>query len=127
MDHPFTFSSFKIKSDDQIRTLQRLGLDKIRYSPARSDRSPLALLQQVAQPDPIDTDDANTASTPSLEDLIIIKAKQQRHGQQQKRQIMMAACERTSSRRRAPFVVWIARFSRARATVPWPGERLVLR
>lgn len=41
-DHPFTFSSFKIRSLDQIETLQSLGLARIRYSPARSDVEPLA-------------------------------------------------------------------------------------
>lgn len=127
MDHPFTFSSFKIKSDDQIRTLQRLGLDKIRYSPARSDRSPLASLQQIAQPDPIDTDDADAASTPSMEDLIIIQAKQQRHNQQQKRQIMMTACEKDFIQA-ARTVRGLDRaiFSRPRDSAQ-AGERLVLR
>lgn len=40
-DHPFTFSSFKIKSLDQINTLQSLGLDRVRYSPEKSDNPPL--------------------------------------------------------------------------------------
>ena len=40
-DHPFTFSSFKIRSLDQIATLQSLGLARIRYSRAKSDVDPL--------------------------------------------------------------------------------------
>lgn len=40
--HPFTFSSFKIKSAEQIAIIQGLGLEFIRYSPARSDAKPLA-------------------------------------------------------------------------------------
>lgn len=40
-DHPFTFSSFKIKSSDQIATLRKLGLERIRYSAERSDKKPL--------------------------------------------------------------------------------------
>ncbi len=40
-DHPFTFSSFKIKSLDQIATLQSLGLEQIRYTPTKSDTPPL--------------------------------------------------------------------------------------
>jgi putative nucleotidyltransferase with HDIG domain len=40
-DHPFTFSSFKIRSLDQIQTLQSLGLTRIRYSPGKSDCEPL--------------------------------------------------------------------------------------
>jgi putative nucleotidyltransferase with HDIG domain len=39
--HPFTFSSFKIKSLDQIATIQALGVDKLRWSPSRSDAMPL--------------------------------------------------------------------------------------
>jgi putative nucleotidyltransferase with HDIG domain len=41
-EHPFPFSSFKIKSPEQIATIQTLGLRRIRYSPARSDAEPLA-------------------------------------------------------------------------------------
>ncbi len=41
-EHPFTFSNFKIKSLDQIATIQSLGIDKVRYSPGRSDCAPLA-------------------------------------------------------------------------------------
>ncbi|MBP8190246.1 MAG: DUF3391 domain-containing protein, partial [Aquabacterium sp.] len=39
--HPFTFSSFKIKSLDQIATIQTLGLTQVRYSPEKSDCQPL--------------------------------------------------------------------------------------
>ena len=41
-DHPFTFSSFKITSQDQIATLQSLGLTTIRYNRTKSDNEPLA-------------------------------------------------------------------------------------
>lgn len=41
MDHPFTFSSFLIRDEDQIATLRRLGLQRIRYDPLRSEASPL--------------------------------------------------------------------------------------
>lgn len=40
MDHPFTFSSFKIKSDEQIAILRGLGLSKIRYEPGKSECAP---------------------------------------------------------------------------------------
>ncbi len=40
--HPFTFSSFKIKNERQIITIQGLGLSRVRYNPERSDREPLA-------------------------------------------------------------------------------------
>jgi putative nucleotidyltransferase with HDIG domain len=48
MDHPFSFSSFKIKSEDQIKTLRSLKLKRIRYDPERSDAPPYPH-QPVAQ------------------------------------------------------------------------------
>lgn len=41
MDHPFTFSSFKIKSLEQIELIQSLGLKRLRYAPGKSDSEPL--------------------------------------------------------------------------------------
>ncbi|WP_018989525.1 HD-GYP domain-containing protein [Aromatoleum toluclasticum] len=35
--HPFAFSQFKIKSEDQIRDIRNLGLKTVRYNPALSD------------------------------------------------------------------------------------------
>ncbi len=41
MKHPFLFSHFKIRNQDQIDTLRRMGLTRISYDPARSDAEPL--------------------------------------------------------------------------------------
>jgi putative nucleotidyltransferase with HDIG domain len=41
-EHPFPFSSFKIKSPEQVATIQAMGLRHVRYSPERSDAEPLA-------------------------------------------------------------------------------------
>ncbi|MEI6413176.1 MAG: DUF3391 domain-containing protein, partial [Pseudomonadota bacterium] len=41
MEHPFSFNSFKIRSEDQIQTIQRLGLKTLTWDPARSDVKPL--------------------------------------------------------------------------------------
>ncbi len=41
--HPFSFSSFKIEKPDQIATIQKLGLEKIRYSPQKSDCPPVEI------------------------------------------------------------------------------------
>lgn len=35
--HPFAFSHFKIKSEEQIRMIRELGLARVRYDPALSD------------------------------------------------------------------------------------------
>jgi len=42
-EHDFTFSSFKIKDEAQIKALRALGLEHLRYDPARSDCEPLTL------------------------------------------------------------------------------------
>jgi len=42
-EHPFAFSHFKIKSQEQIHQLRSLGLHKIRIDPALSDVQPVAL------------------------------------------------------------------------------------
>ena len=39
-EHPFAFSHFKIKSEEQIRIIRSLGLKTIRYNPDLSDESP---------------------------------------------------------------------------------------
>jgi HD-GYP domain-containing protein (c-di-GMP phosphodiesterase class II) len=46
---PFMFSSFKIQSEDQVRKLRQLGLDKIRYDPERSDCEPLPIYTSSAK------------------------------------------------------------------------------
>ena len=38
--HPFAFSHFKIKSEEQIKTIRSLGLKTVRYNPALSDIGP---------------------------------------------------------------------------------------
>jgi putative nucleotidyltransferase with HDIG domain len=43
MSHPFTFSSFKIKSQEQVEVLRRLGLSRIKYDPNKSSAQPLPL------------------------------------------------------------------------------------
>ena len=39
-EHPFAFNNFKIKDEEQIKIIQSLGLQKVRYDPARSDLKP---------------------------------------------------------------------------------------
>ena len=40
MDHPFPLGSFKITSQQQIDTIRTLGLNRLRYSPDKSDPAP---------------------------------------------------------------------------------------
>ena len=57
-EHPFTFNSFKIKDEEQIRTLRSLGIDTIRYDPARSDKSAPGSSSLIAE--------AETPATPAV-------------------------------------------------------------
>jgi len=51
-EHPFTFSQFKIKTEEQIRTIRGLGLSSVRYDPAQSDAAPEARPAPAAPPPP---------------------------------------------------------------------------
>lgn len=42
-EHDLTFSDFKIKGEAQIKALRALGLQRLRYDPARSDSAPQTL------------------------------------------------------------------------------------
>lgn len=79
VEHPFTFSSFKIKGLDQVVTLQSLGLTRIRYSPAKSDCEPLIVpahpAPMPAPPVPRETDPAYQAKRERLELLAQQRAK----------------------------------------------------
>ena len=61
IDHPFTFSSFLIKTEAQIDRIRELGLARIRYSPERSTAPPLPLDEEGAPPRPV----ARPASPPA--------------------------------------------------------------
>lgn len=51
--HPFAFSHFKVKTDDQLRILHGLGIDTVRVDPALSDVPvPAAAPAQAAAVDP---------------------------------------------------------------------------
>lgn len=50
--HPFAFSHFKIKSEEQIQTIRGLGLKSVRYNPALSDNSPPVSGAQEKAPPP---------------------------------------------------------------------------
>ncbi|WP_220811462.1 HD-GYP domain-containing protein [Pseudomonas paralcaligenes] len=51
-EHDFTFSNFKIRDEHQLKALRDLGLEQLRYEPARSDCDPLPLLPPEARPEP---------------------------------------------------------------------------
>lgn len=42
MNHPFSFSKFKIRSEEQLKAIKDLGIETVRWSPALSDTRPQA-------------------------------------------------------------------------------------
>ncbi len=52
MDHPFLFSSFKIRNEKQLKVLRSLGLKEVVYFPEKSDAVPLPPPQADAPPPP---------------------------------------------------------------------------
>lgn len=48
MQHPFALNSFKIVSPDQIDTLRQLGVNRLRWSPEKSDPDPATLVPDPA-------------------------------------------------------------------------------
>ena len=84
-DHPFTFSSFKIKSLEQIVTLQALGLERVHYNPAKSDSEPLNVPRDVAS--------AALSAKPTADDPLF-QAKRARIERLLSQQARVTACER---------------------------------
>lgn len=84
-EHPFTFSSFKIKSTDQIEALRSMGLGRVRYNPSKSDAKPL----------PASSEDSNQAAAPrSSDDSAFYRAKRARIERLTAQQCRVAQCER---------------------------------
>lgn len=52
MDHPFLFSSFKVRTEKQLKVLRSLGLKEVIYLPDRSDAAPLPPPKVDAPPPP---------------------------------------------------------------------------
>jgi len=65
MDHPFASSSFKISTQQQIDTIRSLGLQRLRYSPERSDPAPSAETAAAATACARATAHPDTAAAPA--------------------------------------------------------------
>ena len=75
-EHPFAFNNFKIKDEEQIRTIRSLGLTRVRYDPDRSDMKPppAVAVEASAQETPVLKEHPGLAAKRAL----IEKIKQQR-------------------------------------------------
>lgn len=61
MDHPFPLNSFKIHTQEQIDTLRALGVERVRYSPEKSEHTPLpehAAAEHATAVPVVETDEA---------------------------------------------------------------------
>lgn len=85
-EHPFTFSSFRIKSLEQIAEIQALGLQQIRYSPDKSEAEPLPETAQAPTPAP--------AGDAAREETAAFKAKRERLQRVAAHHARVAQCER---------------------------------
>lgn len=77
-EHPFPFNSFKIKTDDQITTIRSLGLERVRYSPQKSD------------PEDAPADAAGSAPTKPVETAAPAKSEDDSEARHQRRQQLLA-------------------------------------
>ena len=88
MDHPFSLNRFKIKSEEQIRTMRGLGIQRIRYNPELSDTLPLPLEEEKdAQPSP-----AEPVTSPEVD--AMMAEKKARKERLISHRIKVAECER---------------------------------
>jgi len=87
LDHPFLTSSFRIKDEQQLDLLRRLGLTTLRYNPERSDGQALELAT---------TDQPTAPQAPqiSAEELEIILAKQARIERLKEHRDSVTKCEK---------------------------------
>jgi len=68
MSHPFPKGNFKITSTRQIDTLRALGVERVRYVPARSDPAPLPVSESPPAPAASLSDERPGPSGPSAPD-----------------------------------------------------------
>ncbi len=73
--HPFTFNSFKIKDRRQIDIIRKLGIDSIRWDPARSDANP-ASGEQAKDAAPVVSDERpSVIEEPTLDEEMALKSE----------------------------------------------------
>lgn len=79
MDHPFTLSNFKLKDEEQILKIKKIGLKKLRYDPKRSDCEPLPVSPVMpASKSTSEVETGNSTSTVANNEPPIIQSKAER-------------------------------------------------
>ena len=87
LDHPFLFSSFKIRNDKQLKALRSLGLSDVVYLPDKSDLPPLPPERPDAPAAPVET-------APDPEVAAMWRAKRERREQLAKQREAYGRCEK---------------------------------
>jgi len=66
-EHPFAFSHFKIKSEDQIKIIRGLGLKAVRYSPELSEGTPPpVIVSKTPAPEAADAPKVDVSQSPVM-------------------------------------------------------------
>ncbi|MCE5243233.1 MAG: HD-GYP domain-containing protein [Syntrophobacteraceae bacterium] len=95
-EHPFIFSSFKIKDESQIQTLKELGLTQVGFVPEKSESQPHPPPKAPPPSSPA-TPSGPTASAGASRDSLM-ELKQERIRQLRERKRKFSACERQYDR-----------------------------
>jgi len=78
MQHPFALNSFKITSPDQIDTLRGLGVNRLRWSPEKSDPDPATLVVPEPEPQKVGAGETAAAERQAVLDAVAAEAEQRR-------------------------------------------------
>jgi len=87
MSHPFPLSSFKLQSPEQITAIRSLGIERIRYSPEKSDPEPTSVEKRDPTPLPTSPEDEERRRRNALlsEQNASLKACERQYSQAAKR------------------------------------------
>jgi putative nucleotidyltransferase with HDIG domain len=66
MAHPFSFNNFKIRDEEQLKTIRQLGLKEVRWDPLRSDLKPLSREAAAVPVEPATPGALDVGSTPEV-------------------------------------------------------------
>ncbi len=92
MDHPFTMSHFRIKSEEQLAQLRQLKLERVRIDPERSTQAPKPIASVTATtPPPDDAPQAGEADHSPAPELI---AKRERIARLKAQRLALVQCEK---------------------------------
>jgi putative nucleotidyltransferase with HDIG domain len=81
MKHPFLTSSFKIRSEKQLKTLRQLRLPSVRFDPEKSDVQPLPLADTPVVEEPLQTSVEDTLWDEKFKRIKVLKERRSKLNQ----------------------------------------------